>query len=304
VLKRKTKESAAAYMMLAPSLILFSVVGLFSIVFSILISFYNWDGIDFSKARFIGLRNFQMFLTGLRPAMTENFYNSILHNLEIAVVSIIFIIPIALAIAVMVVSAGKMSGFFRTIYFIPMVTAGAATYYAWQGLFRPDGMLNSVMQFLNLNFLVVKDGMLGNERTALIGIIMTVIWSSVPSTMILYYAGLMSIDGSIYEAASIDGASKFQTTVRITWPLLKPMTMIAIISTMNGCFQMFDNVWILTKGGPANSTQVAGSLIYQVAYGNTAGLSGYGLASAMGWIVFTLTLVLSFFSLKVFKTDY
>lgn len=303
--KRELRENAAAYLMLAPSLLLFLAVGLFSILFSILMSFYNWAGIDFSMARFVGLRNFEMFITGLRPAMTENFYNAILHNIEIAAISIICIIPIALTIAILVTQAGRFAGFFRTVYFIPMVTAGAATYYAWQGLYSPNGTLNSIMKFLNLNFLVVKDGMLGNEKTALIGIIITVIWGSIPSTMILYYAGLLSIDRSIYEAADIDGANKRQTAIHITWPMLKPMTMVAVITTLNGCFQMFDNVWILTQGGPANSTQVAGTLIYQTAFGGIyPGVNGFGLASAMGWTVFIITLIISLFSLKVFKTDY
>lgn len=298
------KENIAAYMMLAPSIILFLSVGIFSILFSILISFYNWDGSDFAHARFIGFRNFQLFLFGLRPSITKSFYNAILHNIEIAGFSIIFIIPIALFIAILVTQSGKFAGFFRTIYFIPMVAAGVATYYAWQGLYSPDGTINSVLKFFGLGMLATRDGMLGSQSTALIGIIITTIWSSIPFTMILYYAGLMSIEKNLYEAAFIDGANRFQVAVKITWPLLKPMTMVAVISTLNGCFQIFDNVWVLTRGGPAESTQVVGTLIYQTAYGSTSYASGFGLASGMGWGVFLMTLMLSFISLKVFKTDY
>ncbi|GKX27692.1 sugar ABC transporter permease [Vallitalea longa] len=298
--KKMVRENIVAYTFLLPGLLLFLTVGLYSVIFSIRMSFYNWSGVDFSTARFEGLNNFKNILFGRNPQQTIDFRNAIFNNFKIAFFSIIVILPLALIIAVMIQRTKKGGGVLRTIYFIPMVASGAAIYYAWQGLYASDGVLNSFLSKIGLDFFVVRDGILGNPKTALIGVIIVVIWTSLPSTMILYYAGLSNISESIYEAANIDGASKFTVMWKITWPLLKPMTVVALINALNASFQMFDNIFILTGGGPAKSTDVSGTLLYTTAFRD----SQYGNASAMGWTVFILTLILSLISLKRMKTDY
>jgi ABC-type sugar transport system permease subunit len=177
-----------------------------------------------------------------------------------------------------------------------MVASGAGVFYAWQGLFNSKGSVNALMRLLHLDFFVVRQGMFGDPNTAMTGIIITVIWGAIPGTLMLYYAGLSNIDGTLYEAADIDGASKFQQLWRITWPLLKPMTIIVIIQQLNGAFQMFENVWVMTKGGPGGSTDVVGTIMYTAAFTDNA----YGLTSAYGWSVFVLTLALSLVSMRGF----
>lgn len=141
--------------------------------------------------------------------------------------------------------------------------------------------------------------MLGSSSTSLIGIIITSIWGGLPGTLILYYAGLTSIDPTLYEAANVDGASKLTMITKITWPLLKPITLIAVIQMVNGAFQAFENVFIMTGGGPSGSSEVIGTLVYRTAFLN----NDYGLASAIGWISFLITGAIAMFSIRSFKVD-
>ena len=294
----KSRNKWVPYLFLLPGVLLFLSIGIYSVGFSIMLSFYNWSGIDFSTARFEGLANFRQFLLGDDPIVTRNFYNAVLHNLVIAVSQVVVVVPIALVLA-FVLQNTKAASWYRTIYFLPMIASGVAIFYVWKGLFEPTGAFNSLFLWLGLDFLAVSGGMLGSSSTSLLGIILTSIWGGLPGTLILYYAGLTSIDPTLYEAASVDGAKKSTMIMKITWPLLKPITLIAVIQMVNGAFQAFENVFIMTGGGPAGSSEVIGTLVYRTAFLN----NDYGLASAIGWISFLITGVIAIFSIRSFQAD-
>ncbi|WP_152399337.1 carbohydrate ABC transporter permease [Paenibacillus cellulositrophicus] len=293
-----TRNKWVPYLFLLPGVLLFLAVGVYSVGFSILLSFYNWSGIDFSTARFEGLANFKQFLLGDDPIVTQNFYNSLLHNVLIGAAQVVIVIPIAIVLA-FVLQNTKMASLYRTVYFLPMIASGVAIFYVWKGLFEPTGAFNSLFHAIGLDFLTVPGGMLGSSSTSLIGIIITSIWGGLPGTLILYYAGLTSIDPTLYEAANVDGASKLTMITKITWPLLKPITLIAVIQMVNGAFQAFENVFIMTGGGPSGSSEVIGTLVYRTAFLN----NDYGLASAIGWISFLITGAIAMFSIRSFKVD-
>lgn len=294
----KSRNKWVPYLFLLPGVLLFLSIGIYSVGFSIMLSFYNWSGIDFSTARFEGLANFRQFLLGDDPIVTRNFYNAVLHNLVIAVSQVVVVVPIALVLA-FVLQNTKAASWYRTIYFLPMIASGVAIFYVWKGLFEPTGAFNSLFLWLGLDFLAVPGGMLGSSSTSLLGIILTSIWGGLPGTLILYYAGLTSIDPTLYEAASVDGAKKSTMIMKITWPLLKPITLIAVIQMVNGAFQAFENVFIMTGGGPAGSSEVIGTLVYRTAFLN----NDYGLASAIGWVSFLITGVIAIFSIRSFQAD-
>jgi len=293
-----SKNKWVPYLFLVPGILLFLGVGLYSVGFSIVLSLYNWSGIDFSTARFEGLDNFRRFLLGDDPIVTQNFYKAVLHNFTIAVSQIVVVVPVALILA-FVLQNTKLATLYRTIYFLPMIVSGVAMFYVWKGLFEPNGAYNALFQWLGLDFLAVPNGMLGSSSTSLIGVIITFIWGGLPGTLILYYAGLTSIDPSLYEAASVDGATKAQQIWRITWPMMKPITLIAVVQMLNGAFQAFENVFIMTGGGPAGSSEVIGTLVYRTAFLD----NNYGLASAIGWVSFVITGALAIFSFRSFKVD-
>ena len=297
--RRKLQETVTGYLFCLPALLLFLSVGLYSVVFSVFLSFFNWSGVDFAgTARFVGLGNFKYFLFGGSPINTRIFFSGLFNNIKIGFFTILFVVPIALVLAFIVTNV-KRSGVLRTIYFLPMVASGVGIFYVWRGLFAANGFLNTMFAAVGLDMLVVRQGLLGDPGTALIGVIITTIWAAIPGTMILYYAGLAGIDQTLYEAAEIDGAGKVRTLLHITWPLLKPITIIIIIQQLNLAFQMFENIWVLTGGGPGGATDVVGTLIFTTAFEDQY----YGMASAMGWSVFAFTLVLSLVSMRFFQSQ-
>lgn len=305
-MNKKIKDRITSYLFLLPALALFLSVGLYSVIFSVGLSFFNWGGVDFSTARFVGLKNFKDFLLGGTPYFSEVFYGAIINNFEIAFLSILVIVPVALTLAFLI-QRSKGISIFRTIYFIPMVAAGVAIFYTWRGLFAANGTLNSFLDLIGLDFLIIPEGLLANIKTSVYGIIIVSIWGGIPFSLILYYGGLTSIDKSIFEAARIDGANNYHIITKIVWPLLKPITVIVVIMILSNSFKMFENVYILTGGGPANSSQVAGTLVFGTAFGGTAigtGRTGFGIASAVGWFVFLITLGLALFSIKRFKIEF
>jgi len=286
------------YLFLLPGVLLFLAIGVYSVGFSVLISFYNWSGIDFANARFEGFDNFKDFLFGQSPVVSRSFYLAIWHNLLMAFFQVIIVIPVALVLAFTLQNM-KAASYYRTIYFLPMIASGIAVFYVWKGLFEPTGVLNALLSALGLDLLVMQEGMLGSSSTALMGIIITSIWGGLPGTLLLYYAGLSSVNPTLYEAASVDGATKSVMLRKITWPLLKPITLIAVIQLVNGAFQAFENVFIMTGGGPAGSTEVIGTLVYKTAFID----NDYGLASAIGWTSFLITGLIAIFSIRGFKAD-
>ncbi|BBH23669.1 sugar ABC transporter permease [Paenibacillus baekrokdamisoli] len=296
--KMAFKEMLAAYLLIAPALVLFLVIGLFTIIFSLGLSFFHMlQGSQVQNAKFAGLDNFKDFLFGGAPVLSEMFRNAIIHNFLIALSMVVFVIPIALILAVLLQQIKRGTKFLRTVFLLPMVTSSVAIYYVWTGIYDPEGSINKLLLAMGIDHFAQLNGWLGELNTALPSIIFMIVWGAVPGTMVLYFAGLQTVDNLLYEAADIDGASAFQKMIHITWPVLKPITVIAVILNINGALQVFEQIWIMTKGGPAGSTQVVNVLIYQEAF-----VSGdMGRANAMGWTMFLLTFVMSLLSMRAFR---
>lgn len=295
----KRKDWLAGYVMVAPAIVLFLVVGLFTILFSLWLAFHHVQGgSQVFAANFAGFDNFKAFLFGGDTVMTKMFRNAVMNNIVIAVSMILIVIPVSLVLAVLLQNVKWFTKGFRTVFLIPMVTSSVAVYYVWQGIYDPAGALNTLLSQIGLDSLVAKNGWLGEINLALPAIVVQGCWGAIPATLILYVAGLQGVDTHLYEAADIDGANALQKLLHVTWPVLRPITAIAVIMTINGAMQLFDNVWIMTKGGPAGSTQVVNVLVYQEAF-----VSGrLSRANAMGWTVFLMTFIFSLISLRALRS--
>ncbi|MCC3372126.1 carbohydrate ABC transporter permease [Cohnella sp. REN36] len=295
----KRKEMVAGYAMIAPAILLYLMVGLVTLLFSIWIAFQHVNaGSLISSAKFAGFDNFKDFLWGGDSVATGMFFSAIKNNLIIAASLIVIVIPLSLVLAVLLQNIRWFAKGFRTIFLIPMVTASVAIFYVWQGIYDPAGALNTTLSAFGLDALVAKNGWLGEINTALPAIIAQTCWGAIPATLILYVAGLQSVDTHLYESADIDGATALQKLLHITWPVLRPITAIAVIMTINGAMQIFDNIWLMTKGGPAGSTQVVNVLVYQDAFAS----GKLSRANAMGWTVFLVTFLFSLISLKALRS--
>ncbi len=293
----KLQESIAGYILVAPSVLLFLVIGLFCVLFSLGISFFNLAmGAKLSSAKFVGLQHFRDFMYE-SPFLSEAFWSALKHNTIIAVCLVIFVIPLALIVALMLQQIKRGSKLLRTLIILPMVASGVAIIYVWTGLYQPDGTINLFLQAIGLHNLVAVNGWAGELNTALAAIIFMMIWGGIPGSMLYFTAGLQTLDPHLYEAAEIDGANYWSKLLYITWPSLMPMTVITVILTLSGAFQTFTEVFVMTGGGPAGATQIVNVLIYYEAFRD----NDMGGANAMAWFVGVLTILLTLLSLRLFR---
>lgn len=304
----KRIKANSGFLFILPAVIIFFVFGLYTVVYSIVLSFFRWNG--FGKfnllpfvcqtpaCKFIGLENFKDFLYR-EPTFSKFFWWAIQHNLAIAVFVTVFTILIALPLAIALNRAAHGQSVYRTLMLLPMITSGIAIYYVWMYIYEPDGLLNTAFKTLGLDFLQAKQGWLGEPNTALGGLIAVLIWGGVPAAMILYLSGLQTINQELYESAIIDGANAWQLLWNITWPLLYPITVIIIIMSINGAFQGYEMVYLMTYGGPAGHTEVVGLQIFKYGFGDQRAL---GMASAMSWILFLFVFAVAMFNLRIMRS--
>lgn len=189
----------------------------------------------------------------------------------------------------------KFRGLFRTLIFLPCATSLVSYALIFRALFATQGLVNSVL--MNLHLISANINWLGTPKTAKAVIILALIWRWTGYNMVFYLAGLQNIDYSVYEAAKIDGASNWKTFWHITVPLLKPTIIMTTIMSINGTLQLFDESMNLTMGGPANATITMSHYIYNNSFGQ--GVSNFGYASAMSFLVFVLVAILSLINMKV-----
>lgn len=296
------------FLFISPAVLIFLVFGLYTVIYSFALSFFRWNGLSkFSLfppvceapgCAFWGLKNYRNFLYD-DPGVAQLFWRAIQNNAVIAIVVPIGTILIGLLVAIALNRAGRSIPFFRTLMMLPMVTSGIAVYCAWSSIYLSNGPLNAILKALGLGFLAAESGWLGGATTALPALMAVMIWGSVPFAVILYLAGLQTIDQELYEAAIIDGANGWQMLWYITWPLLRPVTVIILILAINSALQGFEMPLLMTKGGPANHTQVVGLRIFSFGFGNDNQL---GIASAMGWGLFVVVFLFSLVNLRLFRS--
>jgi multiple sugar transport system permease protein len=298
------------FLFVLPALLLFLVFGLYTVVYSFVLSFHRWNGFgpfnilpyfcERPTCWYVGLDNYTEFLTNANPVRHQLFLEALNHSVLLGFVLPVGIVLIALPLAMGLNQLVRGRSVFRTLMMMPMVTAGIAVYYVWSFIYQPDGILNSILKATGLGALVSKQGWLGDPNRALLSLIVVLIWTGVPLAMLLYLAGLQTIDQDYYDAARIDGSSPLDLIVRITWPMLRPITVIVVIGAINTAFQTYDLVLLMTEGGPANRTSVLGLEIFK--YGFYSTNADLGVASAMSWFLFALMLIIAVFNLRIFQS--
>ncbi len=213
----------------------------------------------------------------------------------VGVVPALVIAPIFLAVLV----NQKLKGiaFFRSAYYIPVVTSLVVAGIAWDWVYKENGLLNYVLDLLN----IISEPIpwLTSTQTALFAVMVVTVWKGLGYYMIIYLAGLQSIPDSLYEAADIDGANWWQKMIRITIPMLMPFVLIVTIMSSIAAMKVFEEIYVMTGGGPLHSSETLVFYIYTEAFDRL----NMGYASAAGVILFLLTLVFSLINLKVMGKD-
>jgi len=280
--KPKRLGRITPYIFLAPAVLLLVVMGIYPIVYGLVLSFVNWNGIN-PHWEWVGVSNYANLL-GADPRTAPLVLHALQNTVLMLVIVPIVVVFVGLILAFAVFSVGgRLGAMLRGLFFVPYVTAGIAVLYAWRFLLLPNGGINGALNFFGLSTLAQPNGFLGNANTALGSIIAVMIWLLIPFAMLVYLSSLESLDPEIIEAARIDGASSWSLLRRIIWPLMRPATLLIVIICGREALQDFQIILLMTHGGPLDSTNNLSFLAYNFAFSSNA---KYGYASALGWLLF------------------
>jgi multiple sugar transport system permease protein len=272
-------EAWAAYGFLLPNLAGFLVFTFLPVFAALLISFTNWDLLR--PPQWVGADNY------LRLSQ-DPLFQRVLQNTALYVLGTV---PVQMAIALAVAMAlnQRIPGqlFFRTAYFMPVVASTVAVALVWRWIFHADfGLLNSFLFMVGIDN---PPAWLSSTRWALPAIIIMSIWQQIGFSMVLFLAGLQSVPQQLYEAAKIDGAGPWQRFTAITIPMLSSTTFFVLVISIINSFQVFDQAFIMTEGGPANATNTIVFNIYRYAFQ----FFQMGYAAAMAWVLFAIIFVVT-----------
>lgn len=252
------------------------------VIFSFSLSFMDWDLL--SQIRFVGLANFKAVLTD------PIFIQVLINTFVFAISSSIFAVIIPLILACVLNTKIRGSSFYKTAYFLPFITPMIVIAIVWQWVFDPNiGLLNQVMH-LHIKWLY-------DTRFAMPALIAVSVWKLIGYNMIIFLSGLSTINQEVLEAAKIDGANSWQVFKNVTVPLLSPTIFFVIVITSISSFQVFDLIYVMTQGGPDNSTMVLVYSIYKYAFE----YFDIGKASAIAYILFAIIFVLVLCQWKIRK---
>jgi multiple sugar transport system permease protein len=287
--KIKLGEPVAALAFLGPFLVALLLFKAWPLAYAFWLSFHSYD--LFAPPKPVGLSNYGYLLQ--QSDFWISIKNTALYTL--VVVGAQTVLSFTLALVMDQKIRGK--AFFRTAFFLPSVTSSVAISLIFMFIFFKNGILNQVLAATGLDHLVRAIGLgppvdwLGDTRTALPAIMVQNIWSTSGYFMIVFLAGLQDIPESLYEAARVDGANGWQQLRHITLPSLRPTTFYVVTMGLIGCFQVFDQVYVMTEGGPLKATLTTAYLVYKEAFGNFEMGYACAIAFVLAGIIFLCTLV-------------
>jgi multiple sugar transport system permease protein len=283
-----------------PMLLFFAIFYVYPIIEGFAGSTTNWQAFQDSEARqFIGFDNY------VRLFRDQVFLASLVNTFKYALIYMPIAIVLSLACALAINAAGILTGMFRTVYFLPVVTSVIATALIWSvGFYQPRyGLFNQVLAMVGLP----QQPFLRSPETALFSVIIYAVWKNMGYDIVIFMAGLSAIPRTFYEAARVDGASRLQTFWKITLPLLRPTMVFVIITGIINSLQVYGPIYIMTvasgadkPGGPLNSTVVVSVYQWQVAFGELQ--LGYG--AAMGIVLFLIILVITLMQSRLLRRNW
>jgi ABC-type sugar transport system permease subunit len=275
---------------LAPALLLVGVLTYLPILTEVGLSLFAADG--FSAPRFVGFANYA------QAAGHPDFWAALLNNVWYAAGTVSGKLIFALIAALLLNGQFRGRAVFRAVFFLPVILSFVAIGLLWTLIFNYNyGLLNFVLQAVGLADL--KRDWLGTPETAFPAVIFVDLWKWTGFHVVIYLAGLQSIPSDLYEAAALDGASRWQMLRRITIPLLKPFTAINVVLASLGAFSVFDLIYVMTQGGPFKSTNVAMIEVYLQAFQ----FNQFGYAAALSVLLLLLIAGLSFGLLRIFGSN-
>lgn len=283
------RSARSAYLLIAPYLLFLSVFLIYPIFFSVWLTFHDWNIVS-PEIPFVGLENYRRLIGD------ELFYKALWNTFRFILINIPLQIVIALLLAVALNQPIKGKGFFRAAYFLPVVTSGVVISFLWSWMLSTDdGIINEVLGWFGIGPIP----WLTSETWSIPSLAWVAAWKNLGYYVVIFLAGLQSIPKTLYEAARIDGAGPVQTFFRITLPMLNPaMLLVLVMSTING-FQLFTEPFIMTGGGPANSSLSVVMYIYKNAFQSL----DMGYAATIGLALALIILTVSLLQKKLLERD-
>lgn len=278
--KRMFRNRIVILLFLLPALLVYGFYNLYGIIRTFIYSTMKWSGLS-PEMDFIGLANYQTLIKDYHV------WHALGNNLILVMVSIVFQICFGLMLAVIINSKIRGRKLFRTIYFMPMLLSTVATGILWVLMFDPySGLVNQLLGIVGLSSL--QQAWIGQTNTAMGSVLFVVCWQYIPQYMILISAGMSNISEDVYEAATIDGANKFQQFKSITLPLLAPTLRISAVLALVGSLKYFDLIYVMTEGGPDGVTDVLATYMYKKGFVE----SNLGYGSTIATFMFFVSLIM------------
>ena len=283
---RRIRRNITGWAFVAPAAALFLLILLIPAVMALGLSFTSYN--VFMPPKFTGLNNYTR-------AFSDTYFLLALKNIGKYVVMFVpSVVILSFLLAVLLNTKVKGIKIFRICYYLPCLTSTVASAIVWKWLMNPSsGLLNQVAELLGLSGIA----WLNESSTALVSIVVICVWGSLASNIMIYLSALQNIPQSVYESARLDGAGPVRRTFSITLPLVAPTTFFVTTMALIGAFQVFDQVYVLTSGGPAHATTVPMYMIYSNAFKESQ--MGYACAQAM--ILFVMIMVVTVFQQKFNK---
>lgn len=273
------RKVGSVWLFVLPALIPLIVFWIYPILRSVYISFTDWDYMS-PTYNFVFLDNF------IALFKDDRFYDALWNTLVFTVGTLVPTIVLGLLLALLMQKAFKGSGIVKFILFSPWITPTVAISIVWTWIYDPDtGIANAVLEFLHLPALQ----WIKSSETAMLAVIIVTVWKSLGYAMIFYLSALEKVPGELYEASGLDGAKSWQRFRDVTLPCISPTTFFLVIITMVSSLQAYDQIQILTQGGPSGSTRTLLYMYYQLGFEEF----NMGQATAVAIVMIILTVFLS-----------
>lgn len=281
----------APYLFLLPASIVLGMFFFFPLIRAFIFSLTEYSLL--SDPQWLGLANYRELFT------SSSVGNAFLNSFRYFIIVVPVLVFVPMLIAVLVNQPLRGVNVFRTTFYLPVVTSMVIAGIMWKWMYTENGILNYVLTSV-VPLIDEPVQWLTSPDTALYSVMVVTIWKGLGYYMVIYLAGLQTIPGELYEAATIDGATSTQKLFRITVPLLVPSMAVVAVLSSTAAMKVFDEVYVMTRGGPFESSRTAVYQIYDTAFDKLQ----FGYASAMGVLLFMILLVISIISIRVSESRY
>ncbi|WP_404350374.1 sugar ABC transporter permease [Sutcliffiella horikoshii] len=286
------KQSKWLYLFFVPGLIFYSIFFILPTISAVFYSFTDWDGLT-TNFNFVGFENYTNLVTN-----DSIFIKAMTNNLKFMLFVVVFQTLFSLVFAVLLVKNTKTNIFLRALYFFPTILSSVSVAFIWSYMYDPNlGIINNLFTSVGLDMLA--NNWLGDQNIAIYSIAFVQVWFHTGQMLIIFVAGLQAIPEDLYEVAKIEGASRWQTFSKVTWPLIAPAATIVVAYTTIQSFKAFDLIYAMTRGGPNYATEILATHIYTTAFRSFK----FGYASAESVIFMLVIALITFLQFRVLRAN-